>query len=117
VPATTATTTFATTTTVPSPTSTTTQATTTTAEQTIDVEIRDGEVNGPDRFEYERGEMVSITILSDTVYEVHIHGYELRYYLEIGEPFTIEFTADIPGIFEVETHPDHLLLFVLEVGA
>jgi hypothetical protein len=117
VPATTTTTTVATTTTAPSPTSTTALATTTTTELKVDVEIRDDEVNGPDRFEYERGEMVSITILSDTAYEVHVHGYELRYDLEIGEPLTVEFIADIPGIFEVETHPDHLPLFEIEVGA
>lgn len=116
MPATTTTTTFATTTTAPSPTTTTVPATTTTAEQTIDVEIRGGEVSGTDRFRFDRGQTVQITVLSDTVYEVHVHGYELRYDLEPGEPHTIEFAADVPGIFEVETHPDHLILFEIEVG-
>lgn len=97
-------------------TSTTTPATTTTTEEGADIEISDGEVDGPDRFRYAKGETVAITILSDSVYEVHVHGYDHRYDLEPEVPFTIEFTADVPGIFEVETHPDHLVVFEIEVG-
>jgi heme/copper-type cytochrome/quinol oxidase subunit 2 len=116
VPATTTTTTVAATTTSSPPTSTTAPANTTTTERDIDIEIRGGEVSGTDRFRFDRGQTVQITVLSDTVYEVHVHGYDLRYDLEPGEPHTIEFTADVPGIFEVETHPDHLILFDIEVG-
>lgn len=115
-------------TTTPEPTTTTTTTTlsattpasvattTTIAGAEIDVEIRDGEVTGPDRFEFERDEGVSVTVVSDTAYELHVHGYDLRYDLEPEVPFTIEFIADVPGIFEVETHPDHLVVFEIEVG-
>lgn len=117
-PTTTSTTTAPTTTAPPQTTSTTvaTTTTTTTAEPEVDVEIRDGEVTSPDRFEYGQGEEVNITVLSDTAYELHVHGYDLRFDLEPGVPFTIEFVADVPGIFEVETHPDHLVVFEIEVG-
>ena len=81
------------------------------------VEVIEGEVIGPARFEYTVGEMVSITVGSDVAYEVHVHGYDHRYTVEPGTPLIIEFAADIPGIFEVETHPDHLVLFEIEVGA
>lgn len=111
------TTTTAITTTATPPTSTTVPAITTTTEQAMDVEIRSGEVTGTDRFRYDRGQTVEITILSDTAYEIHVHGYDLRYDLVPERQHTIEFTADVPGIFEVETHPDHLILFEIEVGA
>lgn len=97
-------------------TTTTQPTTTTTSGSEVDVEIRGGEVTGLDRFEYQRGEMVDITVVADTAYELHVHGYDLRFDLEPEVPFTIEFVADVPGIFEVETHPDHLLVFELEVG-
>lgn len=103
-------------TTAPEEATTNPAATTTTAGPEIDVEIRDGEVNGPDRFEYRTGEKASITVLADTEYELHVHGYDLRYDLEPGIPLTIEFTADVPGIFEVETHPGHLEVFQIEVS-
>jgi len=90
--------------------------TTTTAGPDIEVEITDGEVDGPDRFEYRTGETASITVVADTDYELHVHGYDLRYDLEPGIPLTIEFTADVPGIFEVETHPGHLVVFRIEVS-
>lgn len=104
-------------TTAPPQTTITTDATaTSTAAPEIDVEIRQGEVSGPDRFEYAIGEQVSISVLTDTQYELHVHGYDLRYGLEPGMPLNIEFSADVPGIFEVETHPGHLLVFEIEVG-
>ena len=106
-------------TTAPEDTTSTTRSvtTTTTPEPAIDIEIREGEITGTDRFRFDRGATVEITVLSDTAYELHVHGYDLRYQLEPEVPLTIEFTADIPGIFEVETHPDHLLAFEIEVGA
>lgn len=103
-------------TTEPEATTTLPAITSTTAGSEIDVEISDGEVAGPDRFEYRAGETVSITVVADTEYELHVHGYDLRYDLEPGIPFTIEFTADVPGIFEVETHPGHLVVFHIEVS-
>lgn len=96
---------------------TTLPATTTTMTgPELDVEIREGEVAGPDRFEYRTGETVSITVVADTEYELHVHGYDLRYDLEPGILFTIEFTADVPGIFEVETHPGQLVVFHIEIS-
>ena len=107
-----------TTTTIPTDdTSTTTTTTTSTTIGTeIDVEISDGEVAGPDRFEFARDDQVGITVLSDTAYEIHVHGYDLRFEVEPGVPYTVEFIAEVPGIFEVETHPDHLLVFEIVVS-
>lgn len=92
------------------------EPTTTSTTPEIDVEISQGEVTGRERFEYQRGETVSISVLADAAYELHVHGYDLRYELEPGVLRTIEFTADVPGIFEVETHPGHLVLFEIEVA-
>jgi hypothetical protein len=96
---------------------TTTSGMTTTTEPPVYVEIRGGEVTGPDRFEFGLGEMVSITVVADTPYELHVHGYDLLFDVEPETPLIIEFTADVPGIFEVETHPGHLVAFEIEVGS
>lgn len=103
-------------TTVPEEATTLSATASTPAGPEIDVEIMDGEANGPDRFEYRTGDTVSITVVADTEYELHVHGYDLRYDLEPGIPLTMEFTGDVPGIFEVETHPGHLVVFQIEVS-
>lgn len=111
------TTTLGATTTTTSPSTTTTMSaeiTTTTLVQT-DVEIADGEVQGPDTFEVALGEPADIWILSDVDDEIHVHGYDLRFDLPAGVPFHLTFEADVPGVFEVETHGLQEPLFEIEV--
>ena len=71
---------------------------------------------GPDRFDVTVGDDVSIWLLSDVVDEVHVHGYDLFFVAKPGVPVEIAFTADVPGIFEVEMESSHLLLFDLQVS-
>lgn len=104
----TTTTSLATTTTPSAPTSTTTPE--------VDVEFVDGEADGPDVLEVELGETVDIWVLSDVDDEMHVHGYDIIHELEAGEPFNLSFSADVPGIFEVEVHTGHTLLFELQVS-
>lgn len=80
------------------------------------MEFVDGEIVGPDVFEVELGETVDIWIRSDVDDEVHVHGYDLTYALEAGDPFHLSFVADVPGIFEVEVHAGHTVLFEVEVS-
>lgn len=80
------------------------------------MEFVDGEVLGPHVFEVELGESIDIWIGSDVDDEMHVHGYDLTYDLEAGEPFHLSFVADVPGIFEVEVHTGHTLLFEVEVS-
>lgn len=97
------------------PTTTMAPATTTTSPS-MDVELAGGEVSGPEVIEVALGEEVDVWILSDLDDELHVHGYDLYFDLEAGVPFNLSFPADVPGVFEVEVHTGHTLLFELEVA-
>ncbi|HEX9643510.1 MAG TPA: hypothetical protein VGC11_05885 [Acidimicrobiia bacterium] len=61
------------------------------------------------------GDTVLIVVTADVSDEVHVHGYDLIGEVSPGEPAQIEFTADIPGIFEVELEAARLPLLELRV--
>jgi hypothetical protein len=61
------------------------------------------------------GGRVRLTVTSDKPDEVHLHGYDKEIEIQAGTPGTIGFTANLPGIFEVETHKSDLQLLQLEV--
>lgn len=105
------------TTSLPEPTTsfTTLPASATTIPET-DVEFVGGEAVGPDVLEVELGETVDIWILSDVDDAIHVHGYDLTFDLRAGEPLNLSFVADVPGIFEVEVHTGHTVLFEVEVS-
>lgn len=68
----------------------------------IEVGYSGGTVTGGGRREAPVGEVVSIEVTSDVADEVHLHGYDKKVDVTPGAPATLTFTADIPGIFEVE---------------
>lgn len=72
-------------------------------------------VNGPDRFEFQLGDTVLITILSSIDDELHVHGYDIFFDVTAGSVTTLTFKASIPGIFEAELEDSHTLLFEVEV--
>ncbi|MGQ0716596.1 MAG: hypothetical protein ACT4NP_04615 [Pseudonocardiales bacterium] len=87
-----------------------------TPDGTISVRISDGKVEGvPARVEVDRGTQVRIEVTSDRNDELHIHGYDETVPLTPGNPAVAQFVADLPGVFEVETHDSGLLLFQLVV--
>jgi hypothetical protein len=102
-------------TTAPPATTTSNPGITTTIGREIDVQIAGGEVEGPEVFEVTLGEIVDIWILSDVDDEIHVHGYDLRFDLDAAAPFHLTFEADVPGIFEVETHDLQQPLLEIEV--
>lgn len=120
----------ATTTTTQSPTTTVAEVTTTVQETTtvpettttqpgvvqVSISYEGGEVTGGGRIEVPLGEPVELTIVSDVADEGHLHGYDLFVDLEPGTPGSIEFTADIPGIFELELEGSGVLLADFEVA-
>jgi FtsP/CotA-like multicopper oxidase with cupredoxin domain len=67
------------------------------------------------RVRVDRGERVRIRVQADRNEEVHVHGYDLSQDVAPGKPATIEFTADAPGVFEVELEQAALKLFELQV--
>lgn len=109
-----------TTTTTPPETTTTSPTTTTTTllepDEPPTITIEDGRVvGGPQEISAEVGSEVGFVVISDVAEEIHVHGYDLFFDLIPGEPAEVTFTADIPGIFEIELEGSHQLIFELEV--
>ncbi|MEV4754306.1 hypothetical protein AB0J86_04205 [Micromonospora sp. NPDC049559] len=67
------------------------------------------------RVQVAKGNLVRVTVTSDVADELHVHGYDLSAKLPAGKPASIEFRTDRTGLFEVETHETHLVLFQLVV--
>lgn len=67
------------------------------------------------RAEVPLGSTVSLVVSGDTADEVHLHGYDRYLDVPAGGSATLTFTADIPGVFEVELHDQGLLLTQLQV--
>jgi hypothetical protein len=67
------------------------------------------------RVRVDRGEKVRIQVEADRNDEVHLHGYDLSSDVAPGKPAIIDFTADAPGVFEVELEQARLKLFELQV--
>lgn len=111
----------ATTTTVADGTTSTSEATTTTSTvaedpYTFDIVIEGTEVTGGGRLSVPLGETVTLRFTSDVADEVHIHGYDIFVELQPGETVEESFTADIPGVVEIETHHGGLILANLEAS-
>jgi FtsP/CotA-like multicopper oxidase with cupredoxin domain len=67
------------------------------------------------RVRVDRGERVRIRVEADRNEEVHLHGYDLSEDVAPGRPAVLDFTADAPGVFEVELEQAHLKLFEIQV--
>ncbi|MGY1651907.1 hypothetical protein [Geodermatophilus sp. SYSU D01119] len=87
------------------------------AVRAIVVEVAGGQVTGDTgRVVVAAGEQVALTVTSDVADELHLHGYDLTADLAPGRPATVEFTADLPGVFEAELHGSGTVLLSLQVG-
>ena len=67
------------------------------------------------RVRVDLGQKVRIQVEADRAEEVHVHGYDLKGDVAPGKPAIIEFTANVPGVFEVELEEAGLKLFELQV--
>ncbi len=81
----------------------------------IVIDVAGGEVTGGGRYRVAVGSAVTVQITADVADEVHVHGYDLTTDTVPGEVASMTFTADIPGVFEVELEAAGLPLFELEV--
>jgi hypothetical protein len=62
------------------------------------------------------GEQVRIEVTSDAAEEAHLHGYDEEVQVPAGGSAAIEFTADVPGEFELELHHSGAPLATLRVS-
>jgi plastocyanin len=91
-------------------TETTAQTETTATETTAEpaetrIEIEGGKVvGGPADIKVKKGDHVSIVVSADAPDDIHLHGYDIEKPVEPGKPARFDFTADIEGIFEIESH-------------
>ena len=95
-----------------------TQSPTTTVPSatTIDITVAGGKVTTVSkRPAVERGATVQLRLTADVVDEVHLHGYDKSVDTVPGTAVTLEFVADIAGVFEVELEKTGKQLINLEV--
>jgi hypothetical protein len=84
--------------------------------QVIALTVTGNEVSGATgRVPVTLGSTVQLQVTADVTEEVHVHGYDLTADTVPGQPVTIEFTADVPGVFEVELEQSKLPLTRLQV--
>ena len=82
----------------------------------VSVKVSNGDVTvDPSEAAVGVGEKLRIEVTSDAADEVHVHGYDVTEDLKAGKRATIDLTADIPGVFEVELEQSHTPLFELTV--
>lgn len=82
----------------------------------IELTVRDGEVSGAEaRTPVPLGSEVTISVTSDVDDVIHLHGYDVHQDVSAGTTAALTFTADIPGVFEVELEDAGLRLVELEV--
>jgi heme/copper-type cytochrome/quinol oxidase subunit 2 len=97
----------------------TSEATTSTAGfsgKLIEIKVTGDQVETAERrVTVATGEKVRIRVQSDVADEVHVHSYDLKKDVAPGKPAVIEFTADVPGSFEVELEEAHRKLIDLQV--
>jgi plastocyanin len=69
------------------------------------IQIRGGEVvGGPADIQAKKGDVVQFVVSSDAPDDIHLHGYDIEKKVEPGKPARFKFTADVEGIFEIESH-------------
>ena len=82
----------------------------------IEVAVRGGQVQGGGRTQVSLGETVTIRVTSDVDDHVHLHGYDVLTDVHAGGSTELVFTADIPGVFEVELEDARIPLLELEIS-
>jgi hypothetical protein len=87
------------------------------ADVNVAVTFEGGEVTGVETpVAVSAGDLVELTVHSDSAQTVHVHGYELFLDVAAGEMADLRFDALIVGSFEVEFEESGLLLFELDVS-
>ena len=101
----------------PTSTSGSVEPTSTPSLDAIEIEVEEGQVEGPETITVAQGETVRLEVKTDVADEVHVHGYDLMFDTTPDEETPIEFEATIPGVFEIELEDAGVLLTRLEVTA
>ena len=69
------------------------------------IAIKGGEVvGGPKTITVTKGDRVRIVVTADAHDDMHLHGYDIEKAVEPGQPARFDFTANLEGQFEMESH-------------
>jgi hypothetical protein len=91
-------------------------AATTPTPVVIRITVKNGKpVGGIQRPSVKKGKLVRIVVTTATGSGIHLHGYDLEKTVKKGTPTVLQFTAKLPGRFELELHPRDTLLAQLTV--
>jgi hypothetical protein len=102
---------------VPAPTPTVAPAVTAQGRQRVEVTFTGGAVRGGVvRYGIPKGSAVELVVSSDVADQVHVHGYDRLSYVTAGASTTLRFTADLPGVFDVELEQRGAPLAQLQVS-
>ena len=72
---------------------------------TLVIRLQGGKpVGGLARVSVPQGEKVRLIVRSDLQDSLHLHGYDIEKRVAPGAPAIFQFTASIPGRFELESH-------------
>lgn len=83
----------------------------------IDIRIANGRIiTGVQNVRVQAGQSVLIRGVSDVADSLHLHGYDKSLDLEPGKVAELTFTADVSGVFEIETHEAAKLVAKLTVS-
>ena len=74
------------------------------------------ELDADERIEASIGDVVTLTVDSDVVEEIHLHGYDIFLDVAPDEVTTLTFTADTPGRFEIEFESSGIFIAELVVS-
>lgn len=86
------------------------------ADPVITLSVADGAISGDTgRIDVELGSTVGMMVSADVAEEIHVHGYDVFANVTPDQDAMFTFTADIPGLFEVELEGAHTLLVELAV--
>jgi FtsP/CotA-like multicopper oxidase with cupredoxin domain len=69
------------------------------------IQIRGSEVvGGPPEIRAKKGDTVVIVVSADAPDDIHLHGYDIEKKIQPGQPVRFQFTANLEGEFEIESH-------------
>ena len=73
--------------------------------------VKDGRADpAPRRVPVPLGSPIRVRVAADAPAEVHVHGYDLEAEAAPDRPGCVTFVADRSGLFDVEAHPETLLV-------
>ncbi len=83
----------------------------------ISITVRGGQASGETgRVTVALGTPVTVSVTSDVADEIHVHGYDRKTKIPAGGTVSVNFTANSPGVFDVELEESKLQLLQLQVS-